>query len=42
MFDWEDYLKLSEAWKDADNSEPLSEAYYRSAIREPITAYFIK
>lgn len=32
MFNWSDYLKLSQNWKDIDSSDPLSEAYYRSAI----------
>ncbi|MCK5061792.1 hypothetical protein KAR28_04525 [Candidatus Parcubacteria bacterium] len=32
MFSWNNYLKLSKEWKDIDNSNPLSEAYYRSAI----------
>lgn len=32
MFNWEDYLKLSKDWKDIDNQDPLSEAFYRSAI----------
>lgn len=32
MFKWKDYLQLSREWKDIEHTNPLSEAYCRSAI----------